>query len=66
MLAYLFDEAVWYFGAWVDGKLTETKKDGKPKYNLADLLSSKAKARKVSKAEFESLFGSDLGGSEGS
>ena len=36
--AYQFDLAVGQFGAWVEGKLQERDKAGKPKHTLAQLL----------------------------
>lgn len=36
--AYQFDLAVGQFGAWVEGKLQERDKAGKPKHTLAKLL----------------------------
>lgn len=36
--AYQFDLAVGQFGAWVEGKLSERDKAGKPKHTLAALL----------------------------
>ena len=35
---YQFDMAVAQFGAWVEGKLNERDKSGKPKHSLAKLL----------------------------
>ena len=40
--AYQFDMAVGQFGAWVEGKLSERDKAGKPKHTLAGLLAEKA------------------------
>lgn len=37
-ISYQFDEAVIKFGLWVEGKLSEYNKDGKPKHRLTDLL----------------------------
>jgi hypothetical protein len=36
--AYQFDLCVAQFGAWVEGKLSERDKAGKPKHTLAKLL----------------------------
>ena len=36
--AYQFDLAIGQFGAWVEGKLAEHDKKGKPKHTLASLL----------------------------
>ena len=38
ILAYWLDEAVAWFGAWVEGKLSERDKAGKSKWALDDLL----------------------------
>lgn len=38
--AYQFDMAVGQFGAWVEGKLAERDKAGKPKHTLEGLLST--------------------------
>jgi len=40
--AYQFDMAVAQFGAWVEGKLNERDKAGKPKHSLAKLLGDEA------------------------
>ena len=40
--AYQFDMAVAQFGAWVEGKLSERDKAGKPKHSLAKLLGDEA------------------------
>lgn len=40
--AYQFDMAVAQFGAWVDGKLSERDKAGKPTHTLAGLLGDEA------------------------
>ena len=40
--AYQFDLAVAQFGAWVEGKLNERDKAGKPKHSLAKLLGDEA------------------------
>jgi len=40
--AYQFDMAVAQFGAWVEGKLAERDKAGKPKHSLAKLLGDEA------------------------
>ena len=40
--AYQFDMAVGQFGAWVEGKLNERDKAGKPKHTLAKLLGEQA------------------------
>ncbi len=40
--AYQFDMAVGQFGAWVEGKLSERDKAGKPKHTLAGLLAEQA------------------------
>ena len=40
--AYQFDLAVAQFGAWVEGKLNERDKSGKPKHSLAKLLGDEA------------------------
>lgn len=37
--AYCFDSAIALFGNWVEGKLMERDKAGKPKYTLEGLLS---------------------------
>ena len=39
--AYQLDVAVLTVGRWVDGKLAETTKDGKPVHRLVELLSDK-------------------------
>lgn len=36
--AYQFDSAVLLFGVFIENKLEERNKSGKPKYKLADLL----------------------------
>ena len=41
-VAYQFDMAVAQFGAWVEGKLSERDKAGKPKHSLAKLLGDEA------------------------
>ena len=38
ILAYWFDEAVNWFGQWVDSKLSERTKKNKPRYTLAKIL----------------------------
>ena len=43
--AYQFDMAVGAFGAWVEGKLAERDKAGKPKHTLAKLLDDGTGAR---------------------
>lgn len=40
--AYQFDMAVAQFGAWVESKLAERDKAGKPKHSLARLLGDEA------------------------
>lgn len=40
--AYQFDMAVAQFGTWVENRLAERDKDGKPKYDLAQLLGDEA------------------------
>ncbi len=40
--AYQFDMAVGQFGAWVEGKLSERDKAGKPNHTLAGLLAEQA------------------------
>lgn len=40
--AYQFDLAVAQFGAWVEGKLGERDKAGKPKHTLGALLGDEA------------------------
>lgn len=42
--AYQFDMAVAQFGAWVEGKLSERDKKGKPKHTLGALLGDTAAA----------------------
>lgn len=42
--AYQLDVAALTVGRWVEGKLSETTKDGKPINRLADLLSDKPAA----------------------
>jgi hypothetical protein len=37
--AYQLDVAVWALGVWVEGKLAERDKQGRPVYRLRDLLS---------------------------
>lgn len=40
--AYQFDLAIGQFGAWVENKLAERDKEGKPKHTLAGLLGDEA------------------------
>jgi len=54
--AYQLDVAVLTVGRWVDGKLAETTKDGKPVHRLVDLLSDKPDAKPDDKG-FRSLAG---------
>lgn len=42
--AYQLDVATLTLGRWVDGKLSERTKDGKPLHKLRDLLSDKPAA----------------------
>lgn len=53
-LSWMFNRAVWMFGAWVDGRLSERDKDGKPLYSLGELMLP----RRVGSAEaFIAAFG---------
>jgi hypothetical protein len=38
VLGYWFDEAVGWFGQWVDARLSERDEKGKPLYHLEKLL----------------------------
>lgn len=42
---YQFDNAVLYFGSYIENKLTETDKEGKPTYRLEDFLEGDEKKR---------------------
>lgn len=58
ILSYFVDEAVGYFGQWVEGKLSERdKKTGKPKHKLEQLLSVKKAAEKLRAADVRAMFG---------
>jgi len=37
----MFDEAVAWFGQWVEDRLSERSKDGKPLYSLDQLLGTR-------------------------
>lgn len=54
--AYQFDLAVAQFGAWVEGKLDERDKKGKPTHTLASLLGDEAaRAREYAPVSAEGL-----------
>lgn len=53
--AYQLDVAVLTVGRWVDGKLSERTKDGKPIHRLSDLLSDKPDAKEPT--QFRSAAG---------
>lgn len=42
-LAYQFDEAVFRYGRWVENKLAEVDKKGKPKYTIDDVINNNAR-----------------------
>lgn len=42
-LAYQFDEAVFMYGRWVENKLAEVDKKGKPKYTIDDVINNNAR-----------------------
>jgi|GEM_PF-3077976 len=43
-LAYQFDECVNYYGSWVDGKLAQRDKKGKPRHTIESILNKQSKA----------------------
>lgn len=58
ILSYFIDDAVEYFGGWVEGKLNERdKKTGKPKHKLEKLLGAKKHAEKLRMSEVAVMFG---------
>lgn len=50
-LAWCFDQAVSSFGLWVESKLSERDKKGKPKHRLETLLGIPIRTRKITMAE---------------
>lgn len=56
--AYQFDVAALRLGRWVEGKLSETDKQGKPKHRLDALLDDEP--RKPAKEQFRSFAGTAM------
>ena len=65
--AWQFDNAVLTFGKWIDNKLAERDKDGKPVNTLRELLGipltdeERREMNRKSLAMFDSLFGGEKG-----
>lgn len=57
LLAWMFDDQVLTFGLYVDNKLRETDKKGKPKNKLSDLLREKRQGGAVNMAALSQIQG---------
>lgn len=55
--AYQLDVATLTVGRWVDGKLSERNKQGKPIHRLGDLLREKTEKGQASSSGFRSVTG---------
>ena len=55
--AYQLDVATLTAGRWVDGKLSERNKQGKPIHRLTDLLKDKSEKGQASSSGFRSVAG---------
>ncbi len=53
-LCWQFDNAVETFGLWVENKLGERTKEGKPKYEIEELLGLPHRVKPISRAYLES------------
>lgn len=56
-LAWMFDDQVMTFGLYIDSRLRETDKKGKPKHKLADLLRERRQGGTVNVAALSQIRG---------
>jgi len=53
--AWCFDQAIGTFGQWVENKLAERDKKGKPVHRIETLLGLPIRTRKITRGELASL-----------
>lgn len=55
-MAFWLDDAIFHYGQWVESKLGERNKKGKPRYKLWQVLGEKPPAKEASLADLSSLI----------